>query len=115
MGTKSETKSQPDAEDYLIGRSPDYRKYYATNVMVEESEDDVRVDLFNEKVETDHGLHFISDASVILTPQAAKILLDSLRSAISEFERKKGPIAVQKKPVHEPPPGKKNRQKRFVP
>ncbi|AKB42792.1 DUF3467 domain-containing protein [Methanosarcina vacuolata] len=77
-----------------IARTPIFRKIYATNLNVTSTDSDFRIELFNEKFETDDRVLFHSDGLVILTNQAAKKLLENLSEKIDEYEKENGEILV---------------------
>ena len=80
-----------------IVRTPIFNKIYATNLLVTKTDSDFRVELFNEKFETEDKSIYHSDGLVIMTAQAAKKLLLSLTELISEYEEENGEIIVSEK------------------
>jgi hypothetical protein len=57
-----------------IVRSPDFRKTYATNVLYEETDRDVRLHLFNEVFSEEGKKVLLEDGMLILTKEALEIL-----------------------------------------
>ena len=93
-----EEKKQPEN---LTARLPNYAKLYATNVAVIEGTEDFRVEVYNERFESDHGRHYVSDGMVIFSPQAAKILFVRLGEILASYESKHGKIEITKKSIQE--------------
>jgi ADP-glucose pyrophosphorylase len=77
-----------------ISRTPLFQKIYATNISVMKTDSDFRIELFNEKFETEDRVIFHSDGLIILTDQAAKKLLINLSEKIEEYENKNGEIRI---------------------
>ena len=86
-----------DEKNISIVRTPIFNKIYATNLSVTKTDSDFRVELFNEKFETEDKPIYHSDGLVILTDQAAKKLLLFLTEVISEHEEENGEIIVSEK------------------
>lgn len=86
-----------DEKNISIVRTPIFNKIYATNLSVTKTDSDFRVELFNEKFETEDKPIYHSDGLVIMTAQAAKKLLLSLTELISEYEEENGEIIVSEK------------------
>lgn len=86
-----------DEKNISIVRTPIFNKIYATNLLVTKTDSDFRVELFNEKFETEDKSIYHSDGLVIMTAQAAKKLLLSLTELISEYEEENGEIIVSEK------------------
>ena len=80
-----------------IVRTPIFNKIYATNLSVTKTDSDFRVELFNEKFETEDKPIYHSDGLVIMTAQAAKKLLLSLTEVMGEHEEENGEIIVSEK------------------
>jgi len=79
-----------------ISRSNTFQKYYATNFLTNYSEFDFRIQITNEKFS--HGgpqpiTELISEAMVISTPVAAKVLHKKLAEVINKYEDQFGEIA----------------------
>jgi hypothetical protein len=76
--------STKEEDEVSIMRSSDFTKTYATNVLFEETDIDVRLHLFNE-VFTDGGKKaLLEDAMVILTKEAMEILKLQIRELEEE-------------------------------
>lgn len=75
-------------------RSHNFQKLYGTNLVGGGTQYDFRFELFNEKIKIDanKGWSYISDALIILTPQAAKKLFTILDKYVKEFEKDHGTI-----------------------
>jgi len=71
-----------------------FEKIYATNVVVEETDSDVRLYYFNEIVKMDGGKVAISDGATILTQQAAVLLSEQLNSMIESWKSKGVSVVV---------------------
>lgn len=100
MEEKNEGKSvepivtEKKEKEVSIARTPIFSKTYATNVFVTKTDSDFRIELLNEKFETEDRVQFHSDGLVILTNQAAKKLLLTLSKKIEEYENKSGEIEI---------------------
>ncbi|WNY27510.1 DUF3467 domain-containing protein [Methanolapillus ohkumae] len=94
-----EKNSKLISEKYSIIRTPLFHKTYATNVSVNRTDVDFRVELFNEKFQTEDECVYHSDGLMILTAEAAKILSDCLSEKIKEFEKENGEIIVSRKKI----------------
>lgn len=88
---------------FSVVRNPNFRKHYATNVLVYPSDVDFRVELMNEKFEAKKESEeeeeetideYVSDALVTLTPEATKKLVLRLEEAIDSYEEKFGEIKI---------------------
>ncbi len=77
-----------------VFRSPLFNKTYATNLLVTTTDTDFRIELFNEKFETEKGWAYQSDGLVILNREAAKKLLITLDEKIKSYEKEKGEIKL---------------------
>jgi len=86
--------SENEKKHMSIVRTPLFHKSYATNVSVTKTDSDFRIELFNEKFESEDGWVYHSDGLVILTTQAAKILLTTLSEKIDEYEGENGEIVI---------------------
>lgn len=82
-GEKLSPKSQVG-----FGRAPYFQKHYATRVGVTRTEFDVRLNIMNEKLKDDETGEevLVIDQMVIMTPLAAKELLEDLEKIIKEWE-----------------------------
>jgi Protein of unknown function (DUF3467). len=78
-----------------VMRTPIFSKTYGTNVGVSKTDSDFRIELYNEKFETDdHRWIYHCDGLVILTAQAAKKLLLTLTEKIEQYEDENGEIII---------------------
>lgn len=79
-----------------VRRPVSFHKIYATNVIGEWTEYDFRIELFNEKMKTEgeekeekeekEEWVYISEAMVILTPNAVRKLKKVIDEAVKEYE-----------------------------
>ncbi len=88
----TETKKGKKKEEHTIIRADNFQKFYVTNFNAIETKYDFRIELMNEKLKFERHWDYISDAMVILTPQAAKKLRDALTNYIKKHEEKEGTI-----------------------
>jgi hypothetical protein len=79
-----------EEEKFQISRNPNFCKLYGTNIICGSTDVDFRIEILNEKFENEEGEIFISDALIMLTPQAAKKLNKQLTEEIAKFEEKLG-------------------------
>jgi len=71
------------------GRNPhEFFKAYATNVIVDVTDLDIRLSLMNEVLESSKEKIAVCDGMVILHPQAAKLLVEQLNIALKSFDGK---------------------------
>jgi hypothetical protein len=80
---------------FQITRSHSFLKYYATNFLTDFSQFDFRIQVTNEKFYHDGPNpieELISEAMVISTPVAAKVLHKKLGETINQFEDQFGEI-----------------------
>jgi len=99
MGDKEVEISQvveDEEKTTSVVRTPIFHKTYATNLSVSKTDSDFRIELFNEKFETEEESVYHSDGVVILTHQAAKKLLFKLTDIINDYEEENGEIIVSK-------------------
>lgn len=75
-----------------IVRADSFQKFYVTNLIAFETKYDFRIELMNERLKFEDRWEYVSDAMVILTPQAAKKLRDILSNYVKKHEDKEGPI-----------------------
>lgn len=75
-------------------RAHHFEKTYATNVVVDETDSDVRLYFFNEIVKVDDGKVAISDGSAMLTQQATILLSEQLNSLIETWKSKGQMVTV---------------------
>lgn len=75
-------------------RSHNFPKLYGTNLIGGGTEYDFRFELFNEKIKIGANNHwsYVSDALIILTPQAAKKLHSLLNKYVEHYEKDHGTI-----------------------
>jgi hypothetical protein len=71
-----------------------FEKTYATNVVVEETDADVRLYFFNEIVKMEGNRVAISDGVAMLTQQATILLSEQLNSMIESWKSKGQPVMV---------------------
>lgn len=72
---------------FVRGRNPaSFSKVYATNVIVDTTDVDIRLSLMNEVIEGEKEKIAVCDVIAILSPQAAVLLLDQLTEAVKKFE-----------------------------
>ncbi len=85
-----------------VMRAPNHKKYYVTNVVGGTTDQDIRFELFNEKVQSErsNGWNYISDAMIILTPIGAKKLFLELQRNLELWESEKGKIEIDAKDRH---------------
>jgi len=62
-----------------------FSKQYATNVLLSETDSDVRLYSFNEVIDTEEGKVAISDGVMILTLQATALLYEQLKELIDKW------------------------------
>jgi len=82
-----------------VRRPVSFHKIYATNVIGEWTEYDFRIELFNEKMKTEgedeeegeekEEWVYISEAMVILSPNAVRKLKKVIDEAVKEYEEHK--------------------------
>jgi len=76
-------------------RSGSFSKVYSTNVLVSETDSDVRLYGFNEIINADNGEKIaVSDGEFILTYQATVLLYEQLKDLITKWEPIEGKIEV---------------------
>ena len=99
----TDTKKPQKKIQASVLRTHNFQKLYVTNLVGGGTQYDFRFELFNEKIKIDakKGWSYISDALIILTPQAAKKLCSLLDKYVKEFEKDHGtledPDPIQKK------------------
>jgi len=93
-----EIEQKPEAQAVEQGpsivRPPTFIKLYATNSFVNGTDSDFRIELFNEKFQTEKGWVYQSEAMVILTKEAAKKMMLELTDKIKAYEKEHGEIPV---------------------
>jgi hypothetical protein len=67
-------------------RASNFSKAYATNVLLSETDADVRIYSFNEMVDTGFEKVAISESVMILTDQAALLLYEQLRDLMDKWK-----------------------------
>jgi len=79
-------------------RPPNHLKVYATNAFVGHSNQDIRIDLCNEKLKSDEGDNwaYLIDTTIILSPVGAKKLFNSLKEQLESYEKAHGKIEYDK-------------------
>jgi hypothetical protein len=92
-GAKGRSDNQPND----LMRSPDFEKIYATKAIPFMTDFDFRIVLTNEVMKTETGWCTIADQMVILTPVAAKELVNELGACISAYEEMLGKIKPRNK------------------
>lgn len=76
---------------YKRTRSPEFEKSYATNVVVDLTDIDIRLNFCNETLRNREGtLLGVIDKQIILHPQAAILLYEQLSDLLNEIEEIKG-------------------------
>jgi hypothetical protein len=84
-----------EKEKISVYRTPLFTKLYATNLRVFRTDVDFRIELFNEKFESEEETVFYSDGIAMLTPEAAKKLMVELTRAVEKYELENGEILVR--------------------
>ena len=92
-----EAKGKPDNQPNDLMRGPDFEKTYATKAIPFMTDFDFRIVLTNEVMKTEAGWRTIADQMVILTPVAAKELVNELGACISAYEEMLGKIKPRNK------------------
>ena len=81
----------------LKGRAQSFSKQYATNVLLSETDSDVRLYAFNEILDTDDGTVAVSDGAFILTYQATVLLYEQLKETIDRWSAEGRNVIVSEK------------------
>ncbi|GBE54592.1 MAG TPA: DUF3467 domain-containing protein [Euryarchaeota archaeon] len=87
-------------EEFKIVRTPNFSKYYVTNLLVNSTDVDIRLEIMNEKFpgrkddEEESVDDYISDALIMFTPEAAKKLRQRLEEVLADYEGEHGEIKV---------------------
>lgn len=91
-----------EINDSTVVRAPNHKKYYVTNVVGGLTDQDIRFELFNEKItnEKSTGWRYISDAMIILTPVGAKKLFLELKRNLDVWENENGKIEIDTEDIH---------------
>jgi len=95
MARKRKTTRKTAKKRPPVLRVPNFQKFYATNVQGGATTQDFRIELMNEKLKEHDEWHLVSDAMVILTPTAAKRLLNMLQAFVETHEKEHGKIPVE--------------------
>ena len=74
-----------DETKILKARAASFSKQYATNVLITETDSDVRLYSFNEIIETEEGRVAISENALIMTHQAAVLLYEQLKELMVKW------------------------------
>jgi hypothetical protein len=67
-------------------RTTTFSSVYATNVLLSETDSDVRLYAFNEIVDSGEGKIAISEGSIIMTDQATILLLEQLKDLVKKWD-----------------------------
>ena len=82
-----------DANEHAIVRTPNFAKFYVTNVRGGLTDHDFRFELLNEQIQDKEDKWcFVSDCMIILSPIGAKRLHNLLKDCIEVYEKEKGVI-----------------------
>jgi hypothetical protein len=73
-------------EPIRTSRSNLFSKVYSTNVLVSETDSDVRIYGFNEIINTEEGEIAICDGELILTDQATLILFEQMKNLMERWK-----------------------------
>lgn len=76
-------------------RVPTFAKFYATNVHCGLTNQDIRIEFMNEKMNEGKKWIMLVDSLVILTPTGAKRLFLKLKEIIDTYEGKNGKISIE--------------------
>lgn len=68
------------------GRAAAFSNAYATNVLLNETDSDVRIYAFNEIIEFESEKIAISDGSIIMTDQATILLYEQLKELMEKWK-----------------------------
>lgn len=96
VGSEDEAEFLDEEDMPPLGRAPGFFKAYATRTVPYLTEYDIRVVVANETMGDDEGWCTVADGMVIMTPLAAKELLDELEALISTWEELHGKIRGRK-------------------
>ena len=92
QGIPQEKTVKPRDITNTLVRSPDFEKIYVTKAIPFMTDFDLRILLTNEVVKTDTSWCTVADQMIILTPVAAKELMNELGACISAYEEIQGKI-----------------------
>jgi hypothetical protein len=88
-------KEEKKAEKRICkGRGANFVKIYSTNVLLDETDSDVRLYFFNEVIDTDEERIAIADGVSILTPQALLLLNEQINAIVQKWEERGITVAV---------------------
>lgn len=73
-------------DEVRIVRTSDHRSHYIIGGIPSVTEDDVRIHVYNEIVESSMGEFYISNAQLIMTRSCAQRLMDVLKRMLSAEE-----------------------------
>lgn len=94
---KKDIKKKRMNKSFVKALSPNYFKTYATNALVDVTDVDLRINFSNEMSKNSDGNNvLVIENQVILTPQAAMLLLDQLSKAVYMFEIKNYKISNER-------------------
>jgi len=84
-------------------RTAAFSNSYATSVLLNETDSDVRVYAFNELIDTESGRVAVSEGSIIMTDQAAVLLFEQLKELMDKWkaEGKQVEVSAQRREVLE--------------
>jgi len=84
-------------------RTATFSNSYATNVLLNETDSDVRIYAFNELIDTESGRVAVSEGSIIMTDQAAVLLFEQLKELMDKWkaEGKQVGVSVQRREIFE--------------
>lgn len=80
MGRKVKKKSDPG--HFRIVRSSDHKSHYVIGAVPQITEDDIRLHMYNEIIESGDGSYYVSTTQIILPRSAASKVADSLARAL---------------------------------
>ncbi|MDQ1251210.1 MAG: hypothetical protein QG646_279 [Euryarchaeota archaeon] len=92
---ETEEVKEKTIKESTIYRTPLFTKIYTTNLKVFQTDADIRIELFNEKRETEDEVIYYSDGLAILTPEAAKKLSIELKEVIEKYEIENREIRIR--------------------
>ena len=81
-GQKRKKKPAQAQNSARIVRTADHRSHYVTGSIAQWTDDDLRLQLFNERIDGPGGPYFISPAQLIIPKGAVTRIADSLRRAL---------------------------------
>jgi hypothetical protein len=93
MGRRIKKKNDPG--HFRIVRSSDHKSHYVTGAIPQITEDDIRLHMYNEVIDSGDGPYYISTTQIILPRSAASKVADSLARAL----KSEGMTPVETTPV----------------